>query len=107
MFSEWEKEIRQYKTPAFAESSRKQLADTKARFAQLYDSVKASEATMKPILRELNDHVLFLKHNLNAAAIGSLKTEASSIESQIEGLIGQMNQSIAEADAFIQTLLKE
>lgn len=107
MFSEWEKEIRQYKNPAFADNSRKQLADTKARFAQLSATVKASEATMKPVLQQLNDHVLFLKHNLNASAIGSLKTEASSIESQIEGLIGQMNQSINEADAFIQTLLKE
>jgi hypothetical protein len=45
-----------------------------------------------------------LKHNLNAAAIGSLRGEASRIESQIQTLIAEMNTSIAEADAFIKTL---
>lgn len=107
MFTEWEKEIRQYSTPAFAENSRRQLSATKAQYAKLYESVKASEATMKPVLKQLNDHVLFLKHNLNAAAIGSLKGESSAIQSQIEDLIGQMTRSIAEADTFIQSLLSE
>jgi hypothetical protein len=59
---------------------------------------------MDPVLKSLNEHVLFLKHNLNAAAIASLKGEATQITSQIDSLLQQMNASIAEADAFIKTL---
>ena len=106
MFSEWEKEIQQYTNPALAETSRKQLGETKERYAQLSRTVRASEDSMKPVLGQLKDQVLFLKHNLNAAAIGSLKGEAANIQSQIEQLLGRMNASIAEADAFIKTLPK-
>ncbi|HOW65093.1 MAG TPA: DUF2959 family protein [Candidatus Paceibacterota bacterium] len=106
MFNEWEKEIQQFNNPAFAESSRRQLRDTKERYAQLSESVRASEQSMKPVLSQLKDQVLFLKHNLNAASIGSLKNEAATIQTQIEQLIVRMNASIAEADAFIKTLPK-
>jgi len=104
MFREWEKEIEQYSNPTFAENSRRQLQETRTRYAQLAQSVRASEQSMKPVLMQLKDHVLYLKHNLNAAAIGSLKGEATNIQAQIEQLIGRMNASIAEADAFIQTM---
>ncbi len=106
MFSEWETEIGQFSNPAFAENSRRQLSETKERYGQLSRSVHASEGSMKPVLTQLKDHVLYLKHNLNAAAIGSLKGEAGNIQTQIEQLIGRMNASIAEADSFIKTLPK-
>jgi hypothetical protein len=106
MFAEWEKEIKQYTNPALADNSRRQLTETKERFAQLSKSVRASEDSMKPVLAQLKDQVLFLKHNLNASAIGSLKSEGAGIQSQIEALILRMNSSIAEADTFIQTLAK-
>lgn len=106
MFAEWEKEIQQYTNPSLAENSRRQLRETKDRYAQLSRSVRTSEDSMKPVLAQLKDQVLYLKHNLNAAAIGSLKGEASNIQTQIENLIAQMNTSIAEADAFIKTMPK-
>lgn len=59
---------------------------------------------MEPVLKSLYEHVLFLKHNLNAAAIASLKGEATQITTQIDNLLKQMNTSISEADAFIKTL---
>lgn len=107
MFSEWDKEIKTYSNPTFAENSRRQLVDTKARYAQLIKSVRESEASMQPVLKQLSDHVLYLKHNLNASSIGALKGESASIQTEIENLIKRMNGSIQEADAFIQTLLKE
>ncbi|HOY10078.1 MAG TPA: DUF2959 family protein [Candidatus Omnitrophota bacterium] len=106
MFSEWEKEIKQYSNPTFAADSKRNLTETKSRYSQLLKAVRASEESMKPVLTQLKDHVLYLKHNLNAAAIGSLKGEAISIQSQIEQLIERMNTSIAEADAFIKNMPK-
>ncbi len=107
MFSEWDKEIKTYSNPVFAENSRKQYSETKSRYSVLIKSVRESEASMKPVLKQLSDHVMYLKHNLNASSIGTLKGESSAIESQIEGLVDGMNKSIAEADSFIRTLLKE
>ena len=50
------------------------------------------------------DQVLFLKHNLNAQAIASLKNELSSIETDVGALINDMQKSINEANTFINAL---
>jgi hypothetical protein len=106
MFKEWEQEIQQYTNPNLAAASREQLRSTKDRYAQLSKTVRAAEAAMQPVLGQLKDNVLFLKHNLNASAIGSLQGEATNIQSQIEQLLVRMNASIAESDSFIKTLPK-
>ncbi len=106
MFAEWEKELQQYSNPALAASSRQQLGETQARYARLSHTVRASADSMKPVLAQLKDNVLFLKHNLNAAAIGSLKGEAANIQRQIEALLSRMSASIAESDAFIKAMAK-
>lgn len=106
MFKEWEKEIQQYTNPNLAATSREQLRATRERYAQLSRTVRASEAAMQPVLAQLKDNVLFLKHNLNASAIGTLQNEATTIQTQIEQLLVRMNASIAESDSFIKTLPK-
>lgn len=106
MFSEWEKEIQQYTNPNLAASSREQLSLTKDRYSQLSRTVREAESSMQPVLAQLKDNVLYLKHNLNASAIGSLQGEAANIQKQIEELLTRMNASIAESDKFIQSLPK-
>lgn len=63
-----------------------------------------AERSMEPVLTQLRDQVLYLKHHLNAQALGALRDEAASIEKEIQKLIEEMNASIAEANRFIQTL---
>ena len=104
LFREWEREARQYESATLAADSRRKLAETKSRFDQLSRSLHSAESTMDPVLRQFRDQVLYLKHNLNAAAIGSLRGTADSIQGNIQRLLEQMNRSIAEADRFIQTM---
>mgnify|MGYP000877160306 FL=1 len=104
LFREWEREIRQYENASLAADSRSKLADTRSRFEQLSASLHAAESSMDPVLRQFRDQVLYLKHNLNAAAIGSLRGKADMIQGDIQRLLAQMNRSIAEADRFIQTM---
>lgn len=107
LFSEWEKEIGQFTNPTYASNSRRQLNETRAKYQQLAVSLKAAEASMQPVLAQLKDQVLYLKHNLNAAAIGALRGEATNIQNDITRLLEQMNNSIRQADEFIKTLPKE
>ena len=104
LFAEWEKEIKEISTPSLQESSRKQLRLTRERYESLHDALKQAERSMTPVLTQLHDHVLFLKHNLNAQAIASLKGEAASIQTDINRLITQMNTAINRADEFINTM---
>lgn len=106
MFAEWESELQEYRNANLAAASRAQLQQTRERYTQLSQTVRAAEAAMQPVLGQLKDNVLFLKHNLNASAIGALQGEAAGIQQQIEELLRQMNASITESDRFIQSLPK-
>jgi thiaminase len=59
---------------------------------------------IEPVLIQMKDYVLYLKHNLNAQAIGWLKEETLQIEEDISDLINQMNQPIQETEHFIEML---
>ena len=87
-----------------AASSRDKLHDTRVKYESLHASMKRAEASMPPVLSQFRDQVLYLKHNLNAQAVGSLKGETINIEKEVAQLIREMNSSIAEADAFIKGL---
>ncbi len=48
-----------------------------------------------------------MKHNLNAQAIASLKSELVTVEGTIDSLIKDLNASIQEADSFISSMEKD
>ncbi len=104
LFIEWEGEIAEITTPTMQAASRRQLLETRSRYNGMVVALKKAEQSMDPVLAQLKDHVLFLKHNLNAQAIASLKGEAASIQTEISRLLKDMNASIAKADEFIKTL---
>ena len=104
LFREWEAEIKQISTESMRASSREQLRQTRQRYEEMHASLKRAEESMDPVLTKFRDHVLFLKHNLNAQAIASLKGEAVSIQNDIARLIEDMNRSIQRADEFIKQM---
>jgi hypothetical protein len=104
LFAEWEKEIDQIGTASLRDASRDQLRTTRQRYEDLHKALTSAEESMSPVLRQFNDYVLYLKHNLNAQAIASLKGETANIQNDIARLIEQMNRSIARADEFVKEL---
>lgn len=107
LFREWREEINQMTSADLKSRSEQLMNDTRARFDQFVASMRNSEAKMKPVLAAFKDQVLFLKANLNAQAIASLKGTAAAIETDVQALIREMEASIAEANAFIDTMNKK
>ena len=104
LFDEWEDELSQYSSESLRSKSRQQLSQTKRQYKRLLKAMRNAETSMDKVLRVFNDHVLFLKHNLNAKAISSIKDELKNIEFNVTNLIKQMNKSISEADQFINEM---
>ena len=104
LFIEWENEINEMTNQNFKAKSRASLKDTKRRYARLNAAMTKAQQSMEPVLTNLRDYVLFLKHNLNAQAIGALRAEVRDIELDVNTLIADMNKSIREADEFLKTL---
>ncbi|MCI5144729.1 MAG: DUF2959 domain-containing protein [Candidatus Electrothrix sp. AR3] len=101
LFDEWNEELELYKNKELQRASKQQLRTTKSRYREMLASMHAAERSMEPVLATFQDNVLFLKHNLNAQAIGSLQAEFSGLEKNIEVLIQKMNTAIKESNAFI------
>ena len=106
LFTEWNAELKEYSSSTLRKKSQDQLTQTRAQYAQLIKAMKRAEAKMDPVLAKFKDQVLFLKHNLNAQAIASLKGELVSVEGNINSLIKDLNASIQEADSFIAAMPK-
>lgn len=104
LFDEWREENKAYSDAVLRRDSESKLRDTEARYKEMLKSMKDAEASMQPVLSSLYDNVLYLKHNLNAQAVGSLRTTFNELEGDIDILIERMNQSIERSNDFINQM---
>jgi len=104
LFDEWEDELAQIQNRTLRDDSAKKLHDTRYKYQQMVKSMRKAEKSVHPVLTTLRDQVLYLKHNLNAQAISALKGELSTINSDVNTLILDMQKSIDEANLFINRI---
>jgi len=102
LFEEWQREIAQITSRTLRSQSSQTLRLSKQRYARLAAAMKKAEARMDPVLDQFRDNVLYLKHNLNAQAVGALRQEAGKIEVEVDSLITDMRASIQEAETFLK-----
>jgi len=107
LFTEWNAELKQHSSSALRKKSQEQLTQTRSHYAQLIKAMKRAESKMDPVLAKFKDQVLFLKHNLNAQAIASLKGELVSVVAETKKKKKDLNASIQEADSFIAAMPKD
>ena len=104
MFSEWDKELAGMSNADLRGKSNVLLKATRRRYADLIRKMKAVESKAKPVLKAFEDQLLFIKHNLNAEAITSLKSNVVKMDADVQILIRDIETSTKEADAFIASL---
>ncbi len=104
LFDEWQTEIGEISKASLRRNSESKLRETQRSYSQLVKSMRRAESKMEPVLTAMKDNMLYLKHNLNAQAIGAIKGEFASLQTDISGLIKEMNKSIDESNKFIASL---
>lgn len=101
LFNEWRDELEHYQNASLKSQSKQKLVSTEKQFSQLLKKMRSAEKKMLPVLKIMYDNVLFLKHNLNAKAIGSIQTDFAGLQQDVSSLISEMNKAIADSNAFI------
>ncbi|GAB6263439.1 DUF2959 domain-containing protein [Photobacterium sp. 53610] len=104
LFEEWQEELSLYSSATLRRDSEKKLKATRTSYQKMLAAMHRAEAKMKPVLNTLRDNSLYLKHNLNAAAIGSLQGEFRSLERDIQRAINDMRTAISESERFVAQL---
>lgn len=104
LFKEWSGELKQYTSANLRRASEQKLRATERKYKTVMSSMRRAESSLDPVLNVLRDNTLYLKHNLNAAAIGALKGELGQVDRNVRNLVSAMEDAIAESSAFIQQL---
>jgi ABC-type transporter Mla subunit MlaD len=104
LFKEWQGEINDMDNVKLKSQDLVMLRNAKTRQATYMRAMRSTEDQIAPVLKAFQDQVLFLKHNLNSRAIGSLKTTSSVLQSDVAGLIKSIDASSQEADKLITSL---
>ena len=104
LFKEWRGELDSYTNQSLRATSERQLNQTKDRYNIMIAAMRTARDRLEPALRPLRDQVLFMKHNLNASALASLKGEVKIVNAEVDKLITDINKAVAEADGFIDQL---
>jgi hypothetical protein len=107
LFKEWESELGDYTNQTLRRDSEQQLRTTRTRYTRVITAMNRAESTLDPVLDNLRDNVLYLKHNLNARAVASLRGELDTINTDVEKLLEAMQLAIAESDRFIAEMRQE
>ncbi|WP_108743740.1 DUF2959 family protein [Salinivibrio sp. ML290] len=104
LFDEWEEELDLYTNRRLQRDSEQRLRQTREEYERLRDAMRRAEQTMTPVLNTLQDNRLYLKHNLNARAIGALQGELDALSGEIDRAVADMQRAIQASNRFIQTL---
>lgn len=102
LLDEWHDELDKYQDRSLRRRSEERLHTTEREVHRLLRAMHSAEKSLTPVLEKLEDRVLYVKHNLNAAALAGLDSEVPELRQDVDRLVREMQASIAEADRFIQ-----
>ena len=80
------------------------LRNARQHHIQYMAQMRKTERNIAPVLQAFSDRVIFLKHNLNAKAIQSLRSTAAQIDTHAAALVRDIDASSQEADDYIKAL---
>ena len=106
LFKEWAKESKLYSNQIYRLESEKKLVETKKAYSQMIAAMRNAESKIEPVLVVFRDQTLYLKHNLNAKAVAALQGESAKVAADVNALIKELSDAIAEADRFISSMEK-
>jgi hypothetical protein len=84
--------------------SEDRLAKTKASYEEMGVVAQKAADLYGPVMRDLEDQVTFLGHDLNPSAIASLKPNAAKVNGQVSELAKRIDDTITSANATCAAL---
>src|ERR1700753_4336688 len=104
LFKEWQGESNALDNGKPNRQDRGTFGNSTGRPAAYMRAMHQTEDQIAPVLKVFHDQVLFLKHNLNSRAIGSLKNTSAGLKNDVAGLVQSIDASSQEADKLISSL---
>jgi hypothetical protein len=103
MFRRWTKDLEAFGNSRMRQRSQARLGETRTRFQSILGATQAAQIALDAFHADLQDHALFLRNDLNAAAVASIRSDVRALNEQIQGLDVRFDATIAAARAYVES----
>ena len=103
VFGQWEADIDIFTNPSMRARSAERLAETRGRYDAIASSVDSTSPTFESFNLNLRDHVLFLEHDFNPAAVTAIGGEVVSLTEQAGDLDGSLKSCLTTTLAYVRS----
>jgi len=104
LFDQWATSTAAIDNPDLRKRSEERLQATRASYAEIETVGQRAADQYGPFMKDLQDQVTFLGHDLNPSAVASLKPEAAKLNQKAETLVKSIDDTIATANGKIRAL---
>jgi Protein of unknown function (DUF2959) len=99
--------IKNIQDPKLQSQAQDRLKKNQEEFAGVLQALREGGAALEPFRKQLADQITYLGSDLTPAAMASLKPQAEKLNAQGTEVFAKMDQALAKADAYFQSLRAE
>ncbi len=103
LFQRWTKDMEAFGNSRMRQRSQTRLDETRTRFQSIIGATQAAQIALDAFHDDMRDHALFLRHDLNSAAVASIRTDVRALNEQIQGLDTRFDATTAAARAYVES----
>ncbi len=103
VFDQWTKDLEAYSNPEMRQRSQARLSAARERYDAVVAAVEPVLVEYEAINQSFRDHVLFLKHDMNPAALATIQDDVRRIAKDATSLDSRFNGGRAAATAYIES----
>jgi hypothetical protein len=104
LFKQWAESTAAIGNADLRQRSEERLNATKASYADIEAVGQKAESLYGPFMKDLQDQVTYLGHDLNPSAVASLKPEAAKLNEKANTLLRSIDDTIATANQKVDAL---
>ena len=97
-FVQWEQELAEYSSDSMREKSSVRLEAAKETSRNLAATLGEASKAFEPLMKNLNDQIMFLGRDLSPEAIADLQDEAAQLNKQAEDVTATVKDLLTKAD---------
>lgn len=103
LFQRWTKDMEAFGNSKMRQRSQTRLDETRTRFQSILGATQSAQIALDAFHDDMRDHALFLRHDLNAAAVASIRSDVRALNEQIQGLDTRFDATTAAARAYVES----
>lgn len=103
LFRRWTKDMEAFGNSRMRQRSQTRLDETRTSYQSIVGASQAAQIALDAFHDDLRDHATFLRHDLNANSVASLRGDVRQLREQIEGLDMRFDATVAAARAYVES----